>query len=289
MSMKTLRSDQINMTKKQLIMDKALELFAEQGFEATSVQQITDRSGISKGAFYLSFKSKDELILALIDHFLSQFTADIDYLVKSTKDDEELLYNFYHFIFNSFKMHSDFAKILMKEQTQSINKEFIFKMRAYDQLLENIVLSMVERLYGEEISQTKHDLSYCVKGFMKTYSELFLFSSLPLDVDLLARSLVEKTNVLAKHVTIPFLSNTLAQQFTQSPFEEVTQGEILEILEQNIAEIEESIEKESLLLLQQQLLEPTLSRAIVKGLLENIRTHPHCKWVSYLLQDYFKM
>ena len=60
------------MIKKQLIMEKALELFAEKGFEATSVQQITEHCGISKGAFYLSFKSKDELILALIDHFMMQ-------------------------------------------------------------------------------------------------------------------------------------------------------------------------------------------------------------------------
>ena len=59
-------------------MEKALELFAKQGFEATSVQQITEHCGISKGAFYLSFKSKDELILALIDHFMMQITSDID-------------------------------------------------------------------------------------------------------------------------------------------------------------------------------------------------------------------
>ena len=87
------------MIKKQLIMEKALELFAEQGFEATSVQQITEHCGISKGAFYLSFKSKDELILALIDHFMMQFTSDIDYVVKNTKNDEELLYKFYYTIF----------------------------------------------------------------------------------------------------------------------------------------------------------------------------------------------
>lgn len=40
-----------SMQKKQLIMEKSLELFAKQGFEATSVQQITDYCGISKGAF----------------------------------------------------------------------------------------------------------------------------------------------------------------------------------------------------------------------------------------------
>src|SRR3954451_10052391 len=111
------------MIKKQLIMEKALELFAKQGFEATSVQQITDHCGISKGAFYLSFKSKDELIFALIDHFMIQFTSDVDYTVKNTINDEDLLYEFYYATFNSIDKHSDFAKVLIKEQMQSFNEE----------------------------------------------------------------------------------------------------------------------------------------------------------------------
>ena len=270
-------------------MEKALELFAEKGFESTSIQQITEHCGISKGAFYLSFKSKDELILALIDSFLSQFTSDIDYLVKSTENDEELLYKFYYTIFNSFHKHADFAKIFIKEQMRSFNEELILKGRIYDQATDKVILSMVERLYGDEIKQIKHDMIYCVKGFMKTYSELFLFHNLPLDLDLLAKSLVEKTNLLARHITIPFISTELVQLCQQPTNKEVTKDQILEIIEQNIIEIEESIEKESLLLLKQQLLEPTLSPALVKGLLENIRTHPHCKWVSYLLRNYFKL
>lgn len=181
------------MTKKQLIMEKAIELFAEKGFDATSVQQITDECGISKGAFYLTFKSKDELILALIDYFMMQFTSDIDYVVKNTKNKEDLLYKFYYTIFNSFSKHADFAKILIKEQIRSFNEEFLQKSHIYDQAMDKIILSMVERLYGDEIHQTKHDVMYCVKGFMKTYAELFLFHNLPLDLDLLARSLVEKT------------------------------------------------------------------------------------------------
>ncbi|WP_342514029.1 TetR/AcrR family transcriptional regulator [Sporosarcina sp. FSL K6-1522] len=277
------------MMKKQLIMEKALELFAEKGFEATSVQQITEHCGISKGAFYLSFKSKDELILALIDYFMMQFTSDIDYVVKNTKNDDELLYTFYYTIFNSFSKHADFAKILIKEQMRSFNEEFLIKGRTYDQAMDDIILSMVERLYGDEVKQTKHDVMYCVKGFMKTYSELFLFYDLPLDLHLLAKSLVEKTNVLASHITIPFISTELIQLRYQPLNGEATKEQILEILEQNIQEIEESIEKESLVLLKQQILEPTLSPALVKGLLENIRTHPHCKWSTYALRNYFKL
>ncbi|WOV86482.1 TetR/AcrR family transcriptional regulator [Sporosarcina oncorhynchi] len=274
--------------KKRLIMEKALELFAEQGFEATSVQQITDRCGMSKGAFYLSFKSKDELIAALIDYFTTQFTSNIDYLVKTTKNDDELLYKFFYTVFESFYKHSDFAKVLIKEQMRSFNKEFIIKMRSYDQMLENTILSMVERLYDEEVSRTKHDLVFCIKGFMKMYSELFIFYNTPLDLDLLAQSLKEKTNLLANHITIPFVSNELVQQFKQQSCKEVTKDQILGVIDQTIDDIEESIEKESLILLKQELLEPTLSRPLVKGLLENIQPHPHCKWAAYLLRGYFE-
>lgn len=273
--------------RKQLIMEKALELFAEQGFEATSVQQITERCGISKGAFYLSFKSKDELILALINYFTTQFTSNIDYLVTNTKNDQELLYKFYYTVFESFSKHSNFAKVLIKEQMRSFNDEFIIKMRSYDQMMDNTILSMVERLYNEEINRTKYDLVFCIKGFMKTYSELFIFYNMPLDLDLLARSLTEKTNLLAKHVSSPFVTNELVQQFKHPSFKQVTADQILEVIDQTIEDIEESIEKESVILLRQELLEPSLSRPLVKGLLENIQPHPHCKWAAYLLRGYF--
>lgn len=276
------------MIKKQLIMESALELFANQGIEATSVQQITEHCGISKGSFYLSFKSKDELILALIDHFMMQITSNIDYTVRNTNDDKKLLYEFYYTMFHTFYEHSDFAKILIKEQTQSFNEELIVKIHYYNRLNEKIILSMIERLYGEEVEPIKYDLIYSIKGFMSTYLELFLFYNVPLDFDLLSQSLVEKTNLLARHTTIPFISQELIEMLNQPMNEEVTKEQLLEIMEQKIDEIDESIEKDSLILLKQQLLEPTLSLAIVKGLLENIRNHPHCKWISYLLRRYYE-
>lgn len=276
------------MVKKQLIMEKALELFAKQGFEATSVQQITELCGISKGAFYLSFKSKDELILSLIDHFMKQITSDIDYMVKSTND-RQLLYTFYYAVFDSFHKHSDFAKLLLKEQAQSFNEELLRKVHYYDSLMDKTILFMIDRLFKEDIQDTKYDLLYCIKGLMNSYSSLFIFNNVPLDLDLLAQSLVEKTKLLAEHTTIPFISSELFFQLLKRPKkEEVTKERILEELDQKIKEMEQSIEKESLVLLKEELLQPSLSQAIIKGLIENIRSHPHCKWVSYLLSNYFK-
>lgn len=273
------------MGKKQLIMEKALELFAQQGFELTSVQQITEHCGISKGAFYLSFKSKDELILALIDQFMSQMISDTDFQVKNPQNDEVALYEFYFTMFQSSQKHSNFAKILMKEQSQSFNKELVIKFRYYDRLLEKTILTMMEKLFGEKIERTKHDLVYCIKGFISIYSELILFNNVPVNLDQLAQSLVEKTNLLATQITIPFVTEELFQ-FKRLTHEKVTKDQLLEILDQNLSEAEEPLEQESLSLLKQHLLEPSLSPALVEGLLKNIQSYPNCKWVAFLLRNY---
>lgn len=276
------------MAKKQLIMENALELFAKQGFEATSVQQITDHCGISKGAFYLSFKSKDELIVALIDHFMRQFAADID-LVVSEEREEDLLYNFFYTTFQSFNKHSDFAKLLMKEPAQSFNEELFTKLHHYNKSLEKVILSMIERLYGERSNELKYDLLFCIKGFMSTYSELFIKYKLPIDMESLVHSLVEKTNLLAKNMTISFITDELIQVIDQPVTKDPTVEQTIEILDKNIDEMEDSIEKESLLLLRKELSEPTLQPAIVKGLLANIQYHPHCKWAAYVLRKHFEI
>ena len=121
------------MFKKQLIMENALELFAENGIEATSIQQITERCGISKGAFYLSFKSKNELVYNLIDYFMSEIISDIEQSVNTEQDDDEdLLYNFYYTTFNAHQRYSDFAKLFMKEQTTTFDLEILELIKKYE-------------------------------------------------------------------------------------------------------------------------------------------------------------
>jgi AcrR family transcriptional regulator len=57
--------------RKQHVMDQAHQLFIEKGFQNTSIQEILDYSGISKGTFYNYFSSKNELIM---DIFKSTFS-----------------------------------------------------------------------------------------------------------------------------------------------------------------------------------------------------------------------
>ncbi|KPN95117.1 TetR/AcrR family transcriptional regulator [Lysinibacillus sp. ZYM-1] len=277
------------MLKKQLIMEKALELFSEQGFEATSVQQITERCGISKGAFYLSFKTKDELVISMVDYYLQQFIIDVDRVVRGKYNKETILVEFYKSIFQAFKDHSASARVFFNEKVFLTKKELFYKITAYEAEMSKSIIYMLEQLYQDKLQKTKYDVMYCIKGFMKSYAELFIFSDMPLDLEQLAKSLAEKTDIIARHTTIPFITEELVTFIAKPCEQDISKDTLLQLMEQNIDNTEDSIEKESLELLKQEIEKPTYSKAIIKGLIENLRLNPVYHWIAYVCAKYFNI
>lgn len=74
---KTLESAGKNDGKRKRLLKSALELFAEKGYSNTSVRSIIDRSGLGTGTFYKYFNSKEEILKALLEEFLSQIISSI--------------------------------------------------------------------------------------------------------------------------------------------------------------------------------------------------------------------
>ena len=57
------------------MLDVALDLFSEHGFAGTSLQDIADRLGVTKAAVYYHFRSKDDLLLALVEPVIDELMA----------------------------------------------------------------------------------------------------------------------------------------------------------------------------------------------------------------------
>src|SRR6202790_1331035 len=57
----------------------ALELFAEQGYEKTSLREIAERLGVTKAALYYHFKSKEDIVSSLVEDYFGQLDALIDW------------------------------------------------------------------------------------------------------------------------------------------------------------------------------------------------------------------
>lgn len=61
---------------RNTILEAALDLFSQNGYDTTSVAEICQNAQISKGAFYHHFASKQDLFLALMDTWID-FVADM--------------------------------------------------------------------------------------------------------------------------------------------------------------------------------------------------------------------
>jgi AcrR family transcriptional regulator len=67
------KREQTKLANRQAILDAARAVFRELGFEAATVRDIIRRTGLSVGAFYNYYRSKEEVIAALADDGARRF------------------------------------------------------------------------------------------------------------------------------------------------------------------------------------------------------------------------
>lgn len=70
--------EEIRESKKKLILDTALELFATEGFHTTPISRIASKAGISKGLLYNYFDGKEDLIRTIIFNGLDNLNQFFD-------------------------------------------------------------------------------------------------------------------------------------------------------------------------------------------------------------------
>lgn len=104
--------------RKQHVIQTAHKLFTEKGYQATSIQDIIEVSGISKGTFYNYFSSKGELVIAIFktlqislekernDLLIGRERSDINIFIKQIELQMQLnkknkLFNLYEEVFVS--------------------------------------------------------------------------------------------------------------------------------------------------------------------------------------------
>ncbi len=274
------------MLKKQLIMEAAIELFSKKGIDATSVQQITEHCGISKGAFYLSFKSKDELIFAIIDYFTKNITSNIERSVSNQQTAQGKLAAYFMEIFDVLQKYGDFATVFIKEQ-HIIDESFIENISFYDDLNNKLLLEIFTELYPENSENLQYDLLVIVKGLLASCGDLIVKNVIEYDLEKLIDSLVEKIEIIAKHGKMTFFTKDMVtSQPSRQP--EITKELIIEEL-QKLTELiqEDTILKESLFILGEEINLETPRRAIIIGMLSILEEESECNWLCYIIKKYY--
>ncbi len=77
-------STRLGSDSRRLIVEAALELFRDNGVDATSLQMIADKLGVTKAAIYYHFKTKDEIVLGATGPMLDEANAFLDWAERIT-------------------------------------------------------------------------------------------------------------------------------------------------------------------------------------------------------------
>lgn len=67
----------MSMDKKDNLLKSATTIFAEKGYENTSVDEIVEKALVAKGTFYYHFKSKEDLFLSLINNGIEKLSTQM--------------------------------------------------------------------------------------------------------------------------------------------------------------------------------------------------------------------
>jgi AcrR family transcriptional regulator len=86
---KRLTRDEKKAQTRERLIDAASKVFARKGFAATSVDEVAEEAGVTKGAVYSNFDSKEHLVRAVLDERLERQFRDIPEAVERHESIEE--------------------------------------------------------------------------------------------------------------------------------------------------------------------------------------------------------
>jgi len=99
---------------KEHIINTALKLFSEQGFEKTTMRAIAKEAGLSLGASYYHFRSKEELVLAFYQQTADTSAAASSNLIAETKDFKKRFQAILRYKFDQLSQYRHLVKILAR-------------------------------------------------------------------------------------------------------------------------------------------------------------------------------
>lgn len=96
--------------KRQRILDAALDIFGNEGYQSSSISKVAKKAGISKGLVYNYFESKEVLVRELINQGIEEMMINLDPNRDGILNPRELEY-FINEMCNHLKNNKEFWKL----------------------------------------------------------------------------------------------------------------------------------------------------------------------------------
>ena len=164
---------------RKKILDAALKLFTDRGYHKTTVAEIAREAGVSKGLTYNYYKSKEELLFAIIDHASESMFEVADQLVSGAGYQTALL-NFLDAYFHFLKSNREYLSLQIGLLLQPDLKDLVRPMlQSRGDRLYKMTQTMFKRSRVFTPDQAAKRLMTELDGIALHY--LFVFDEYPLE------------------------------------------------------------------------------------------------------------
>lgn len=102
--------------KRKTILQAARTVFAERGYDASTLDDIALRAGFAKGTIYLYFNSKEELFLSLMEEEIGRFVGIVKKVKSAQGCPSHRLSSLVQEVLTHLEAHKDFFRIFTPEQ-----------------------------------------------------------------------------------------------------------------------------------------------------------------------------
>lgn len=168
--------------RRDNILEAAEICFARSGFHATSMQDICREAGVSPGALYVYFKSKEDLIAGLVERNRAEFQARFTHLSETTDFFAAL-----EAIGNAYFVDDDPRRRMIcietgLESTRNATVGDIF--HSVDDFVGSSFQSLFQRMIDEGRIRPAHDAAALARIFMVIGDGLFWRSAVDRKFDM---------------------------------------------------------------------------------------------------------
>ena len=147
---------------EQAILSAAISLFANKGFEETSISDIVNGSNLARGTFYNYFSSKEEIWDKFMENFISEINLTLIEERKLAADIDEFLYNtFYSYL----QFFSDPLFLDLIIRNQPIFRKSLFSSNSLKSLYLQLEKDLIDSQYLTGLSPNQFKMvSYSMVG-----------------------------------------------------------------------------------------------------------------------------
>jgi AcrR family transcriptional regulator len=153
---------------RERLLESAKRLFSQRGYYATSVEDIVESAGLSKGAFYFYFKSKEELFKSLVEEMHLSIVKRLENFLERELPLEDALIEHAKVFLEDIYQNRHIAQLFLF-QLVGTNEEFrelyYTKVAHWRELLAKMVDRAIQR--GEISYKNAENIVNLYAGFLR--------------------------------------------------------------------------------------------------------------------------